>query len=105
MNRNIVCITSAVAAGVAVVYLLPPAWLGPLAEAAAICAAILVVIIRIGTTTKPPENLAAGLTLQLLNLPERPLAEVKKDWALTAFFTSSAFLVSLGLSVMVRAGA
>jgi hypothetical protein len=40
----------------------------------------------------------------LVNLPDQPLAKVKEGWALTSFLALAAFLLSLGLSVMVRAG-
>ena len=102
MNRMTFCISIALAAGVGAVSLFPLEWLGPLAEVAAISTAILLLIVRIETKTKPPSNEAAGLVLQLLNLPEQPCAEVKKTWALTGLLTSSTFLVSLCLSLMVK---
>jgi hypothetical protein len=103
MNRNIVCVAGAAVAGIAAVYLLPPDWLAPLAEAAAIGAFVLAVIVRVSTSTTASENVVEGALLQLLNLPEQPFAKVKNNWALTSFLASSAFLVSLGLAVMVRA--
>jgi len=105
MTRTSVSIVFAIVAGIAAVYLLPPAWLAPLSATAAICFVIFAIIVRLDTKTEPPANPVAGVLLSIVNLPEQPLAKVKEGWALTTFFASAAFLVSLGLSVMVRANA
>ena len=105
MTRPVLPIVIAIIAGIAAVYLLPPPWLAPLSTAAAICAAIFAIIVRLDTKTKSPANPMAGVLLSLANLPEQPLAKVKKGWALTTFLASAAFLVSLCLSVIVRANA
>ena len=105
MNRLGVSAATALVAGVASVYLLPPQWLGHIATAAAICAAICAIIVRANTEMEAPSNPMNSILLALVNLPEQPLAKVKEGWALTAFLTSAAFLVSLGLSVLVRANA
>lgn len=105
MTRSGVSIAIAVAAGIAVVYLLPPPWLAPLATAAAICTAVFATVVRLSTKTEPPANPVAGVLLTIVNLPEQPLAKVKEGWALTTFLASAAFLVSLALSVIVRANA
>jgi Co/Zn/Cd efflux system component len=70
---------------------------------AAICCAISAIIVRFVTKTEPPSDPIAGILLSALNLPEQPLARVKEGRALTTFLASAAFLVSLCLSVMVRA--
>jgi hypothetical protein len=99
-----VCITIAAVLGVAAVYLLPADWLGPLSAAGAIGAAVLVVIVRFGTWMQEPSFPSGiGLLLSMLNLPEQPLAKVRQGWALDAFLTLAAFLVALGLAVVVRA--
>lgn len=105
MTRSSVSIAVAAVAGIAAVYLLPPPWLGPLFAATAICAVIFAIVVRLDTKTEPPANPIAGVLLSIVNLPEQPLAKVKEGWALTAFLASAAFLVSLCLSVMVRANA
>ena len=104
MTRGI-SISVAIVAGIAAVYLLPAVWLGPLAAAAAVCAAILGIIVRLATHTESHANPLVGIMSSVFSIPERPLAKVKEGWALTSFLVVSAFLVSLGLSVIVRAGA
>ena len=104
MTRLAVPIAIAIIAGIAAVYVLPPLWLAPLGAGVAICAAILAVVVLLGTKTQP-RSAMAGVLLSLVNLPEQPLAKVKEGWALTAFLASASFLVSLGLAVMVRANA
>ena len=96
---------TALIAGVASVYLLPAQWLGHIAIAVAICAAICAIIVRASTQMESPSNPTNGIFMALLSLPEQPLTKVKKGWALTAFLTSAAFLVSLALAVLVRANA
>ncbi len=103
MARPGISIALSTIAGVASVYLLPSSWLGPLSAAAAICTGILAIIVRLDTKTEPPHNPMTGLLLALFNLPEQPRAKVRVCWALTTFLAFAAFLVSLGLSVMVRA--
>ena len=105
MTRLSVSIAIAIVAGVAAVFLLPSPWLAPLSVVAAICCTIFAIIVRIDTKTEPPSNAMTGILLSVANLPEQPLAKVKEGWALTTFLASAAFLVSLGLSVMVRANA
>ena len=105
MNRPAVSAVIAAVAGVASVYLLPPPWLAPLSTVTAIFCAVFAIIVRLATTTEPPSNPTAGILLSVANLPEQPLAKVKDGWALTAFLTSATFLISLGLSIMVRANA
>ena len=105
MNRLATSAATALIAGVASVYLLPAQWLGHIAITAAICAAICAIIVRAGTETESPSNPPNGIVMALLSLPEQPLTKVKKGWALTAFLTSAAFLVSLALAVLVRANA
>jgi len=102
MSRHGLFIAIAAVAGIAAVYLLPPLWLGPVAEAAAICGAVLAIIVRVGTSTGASSNATAEVLLSILNLPEQPLAKVREGWALTSFLACAAFLVSLGLSVLVR---
>ncbi len=103
MTRTGISIAISIVAGIASVYLLPLLWLGPLATAAAICAAIFMVIVRLNTKTEPPANPIAGALLLIVNLPEQPLAKVNEGWTLTVFLASAAFLISLGLSVIVLA--
>ncbi len=103
MSRHSLSITIAAVAGIAAVYLLPALWLGPVAEAAAVCGAVLAFIVRIGASTRTSSSAAAGVLLSMLNLPEQPLAKVRQGWALTSFLACAAFLVSLGLSLLVRA--
>jgi hypothetical protein len=103
MTRIGVPIGVAIVAGIAAVYLLPPPWLAPLSAVAAVCAMIFAIIVRLDTKREPPANPMAGVLLSIVNFPEQPLAKVKKGWALTTFLASAVFLVSLGLSVMVRA--
>jgi hypothetical protein len=104
MNRLVVSIFVATIAGSVAVCLLPPPWLAPLSAVAAICAAIFAFIVRINTKTQQPSaNPEASALLSLANLPEQPLAKVRKGWALTMFLTSAAFLISLCLAVIVRA--
>jgi len=105
MHRRALVIAVAIATGIAAVYLLPALWIGPLSAVAAVLAFAFAVIVRVGTKTEPPANAVAGVLLSVLNLPEQPLAEVKQGWALTTFLALAAFLVSLALSVMVRAHA
>ena len=103
MSRLGTSILIALFAGIVAVYLLPPSWLAPLSTCAAICVAIFAIIVRLETKTEPPAVPLAGVLLSILNLPEQPLAKVKDGRALRMFFVTSAFLVALGLSVMVRA--
>ena len=104
MNRLVVSIFVATIAGSLAVYLLPPPWLAPLSAVTAICTAIFAIIVRINTRAQPPSaNPVASALLSLANLPEQPLAKVRKGWALTMFLTSAAFLISLCLAVIVRA--
>jgi uncharacterized membrane protein YfcA len=107
MTRIAFSIAIAIFAGIVSVYLLPPAWLEPLSAAAAICAAIYAIIVRLDAKTEPPAKptAVAGALLSIVNLPEQPLAKVKEGWALTTFLASVAFLLALGLAVMVRANA
>ena len=93
----------AIAVGVGAVYLLPPPWLAPLSAFAAACCAAFAIILRFSTNTEQPSNAAASILLSTINLPEQPLAKVKEGWCLSGFLTLAAFLVSLGLSVLVRA--
>jgi hypothetical protein len=103
VNRAGISILVAVGAGIAAVYLLPPSWLAPLSAVAAVCAAIFAIISRFQTKTEPPADPLGGVLLSVVNLPEQPLAKVKAGWALTTFLVAAAFLVAIGLSVMVRA--
>jgi hypothetical protein len=104
MPRLTTVLSIAIVAGIAAIFLLPPPWLEPIAAVAAVCALVLVIIVRVNTTkTEPPDNAVAGVLLSIINLPEQPLAKVTEGRALTAFLGSAAFLVSLALSVMVRA--
>ena len=74
MTRGI-SILVAIAAGIAAVYLLPALWLGPLAAAAAGCAAILGIIVRLATHTEPHANPLVGVMSSVFSIPERPLAK------------------------------
>jgi negative regulator of sigma E activity len=103
MLRLTTVLSIAIVAGIAAVFLLPPPWLEPIAAVAAVCALVLAIIVRVNTKTEPPDNAVAGVLLSIINLPEQPLAKVTEGRALTAFLASAAFLVSLALSVMVRA--
>ncbi len=103
MSRRGFFIAIAAVAGIAAVCALPPLWLSPVAEAATVCGAVLAIIVRLGTSTGAPSNAMAGVLLSILNLPEQPLAKVREGWALTSFLSCAAFLVSMGLSVVVRA--
>ena len=103
MSRLITVLSIAIVAGIAPVFLLPPPWLEPIAAVAAMCALILAIIIRTNTKTEPLDNAVAGVLLLVINLPEQPLAKVTEGRTLTAFLASAVFLVSLALSVMVRA--
>ena len=105
MTRPAVSISIAIVAGIAAVYLLPPPWLVPLSTGAAVLCAIFAMIVRLGTKTERPSNPMKDILLSIANLPEQPLAIVKEGWALTTFLASAAFLISLGLSIMVRASA
>ena len=105
MNRTAVSAALAAIVGVAFVYLLPPPWLAPISTVTAILCAIFALIVRLSTTTEPPSNPMAGILLSVVNLPEQPLAKVKAGWPLTAFLTSATLLISLALSIMVRASA
>lgn len=105
MNRSAISVAIAATAGVGSVYVLPPPWLAPIATAVAVLGAILALVVRLSTPTSSLANPMAGVLLSIANLPEQPLAKVKENWALTAFLTSAAFLVSLGISIMVRANA
>jgi len=105
MNRSAVSAAIAAVAGIACVYLLPLPWLAPLSTVAAVLCGIFALIVRLSTPTESPSNPVAGVLLSIASLPEQPLAKVKENWALTAFLTSAAFLVSLALSIMVRANA
>lgn len=103
MSRKSFWIAVGAVAGIAAVFLLPPAWLAPIAETAAICAAVLAVIVRLGAVSEASGE--GSILLSLLNLPEQPLAKVREGWTLISLLALAAFLVSLGLSVMVRANA
>ena len=105
MNRPAIPIAIAVVAGIAAVYVLPPLWLAPLSAGVAICGFIFSIVARLSTRTESPANPIGGILLSMVNLPEQPFAKVKEGWALTMFLSSAAFLVALGLSVMVRAHA
>ena len=105
MTRTGVSIGVAVVAGVLAVVFLPPLWLAPLSAVTTISCGISAIIVRVNTKTEPSSNPVAGILLSVVNLPELPLAKVKKDWALSMFLASAAFLVTLGLSVMVLANA
>ena len=105
MNRTAVSAAIAATMGVAFVYLLPPPWLTPISTVTAILCAIFALIVRLSKTTEPPSNPMAGILLSVVNLPEQPLAKVKAGWPLTAFLASATLLISLALSIMVRASA
>jgi hypothetical protein len=91
--------------GFVAVYLLPPQWLVSISTVAAILCVIFATIARFETRTEPPSNRVTGILLLVANLPEQPLAKVKEGWALSWFYASAAFLVSLGVSVMALANA
>jgi hypothetical protein len=93
------------AVGFVTVYLLPPPWLVPISTVAAVLCFIFATVARVETKTEPPSNRITGFLLLVANLPEQPLAKVKEGWALSWFYASTAFLVSLGLSVMALANA
>ena len=105
MPRLSVPIGIAIAGGVVATLLLPPSWLGPLSAGVAICCALFAFIIGVNTKTEPHSNRVARIFMLLANLPEQPLARVNEGWALSMFVASAAFLVSLGISVMVLANA
>lgn len=102
MSRNIVMAACAVVAGITVVCFLPPNWLGTVAEIGAVCTAVSAILVRIGTKTQPSAS-AKATVLMWFNIPEQPLAELKEGWTLTWLFASAAFLISLMLSVIVKA--
>src|SRR5690242_19470802 len=85
MTRVGTSIGIAIVAGIAMVYVLPPPWLGHLATAVAVCTAVFAIIVRCTTKTEPPANPMAGVLLSIINLPEQPLSKVKEGWALTTF--------------------
>jgi hypothetical protein len=103
MNRSGISMSAGSAAGVAAVYLLPPHWLGPLGAGVGIFAIILVIVIRATTKEEPRESALESAALLFLNIPEQPLAKVTQGWPLTTFLASTAFLVALGMTIMVRA--
>ena len=103
MTRFSASIVMSIVAGTACVYLLPPPWLGPISAIAAICAGVLVLVVRITTRTAPPPHPMTGILLSQVNLPERPLANVKEGWPLATLLSLAAFLASLALSIVVRA--
>ena len=105
MTRAVAFVGSSFVAGVAAVFVLPPAWLGPLAAVAAICAFAVAIVLRFSAGAEDPASPAAEVLLSVLNLPEQPLAKVKQGWALVAFLSLAAFLVALAVFVMVRASA
>jgi len=103
MRRNLVITACAVVAGITVVSFLPPDWLGTVAQIGAVCTAISAILVRIDTKTQPPDSAAKEIVLMLSNLPEQPFSEVKEGWTLTWLFASASFLISLMLTVMVKA--
>ena len=103
MSRSALIIAFALVAGIVAVYVLPALWIGPLTVVAAICALAFALIVRLSTKTEASHNLISGVLLQIFNFPEQPLAKAKEGWPLTTFLALAAFLVSLGLSVIVRA--
>jgi hypothetical protein len=105
MTRPSASIGVAIVSGALAAFLLPPPWLAPLSAAAVISCLIFAVIVRVTTKTEPPSSPVAGILLSAANLPEQPLAEVKEGWALSMFFASAAFLVSMGFVVMALANA
>ncbi len=105
MIRSIVSIGIAIVAGVAAAHLLPPPWLAPLSAVAFIFFVVFAIIVRLGTETESPSSFMAGILLSAANLPEQSLAKVSEGWALSIFLASAAFLVSLGVSVMLLANA
>jgi hypothetical protein len=105
MTPRGISIALAVVAGIAAVFALPPSWLTPLSELAAVCGVVSALIARVSTKTAAPSNPGAEAALFLANLPEEPLAPVKPGWALSIFLTSAAFLISAGLTIIARANA
>jgi len=103
MRQSLVFVAVAMLAGVVCVYAFPPSWLAPIFAIAALVTLSLAVILRMSTKAEQNSNSAAGLLLLLANLPQQPFAEVKTGWVLTGFLTNAAFLVALGMAVMLRA--
>lgn len=105
MRLPIVSVAIAFVAGIATVYLLPAPWLATLATVAGIVCSLFGVIVMSGAKNEPPSNPKTAILLSIIGLPGDPFANVKEDWALASFLAFAAFLVSLGLSVIVRVNA
>ena len=103
MSRALASVILAIAVAVAVVFISPVTWFTWVFGAAIASCLVFAIIVRVDTKTARPVSPVAGFVLLALNLPEQPLAKVAISWALTSFFVSAAFAISLGLAAIVRA--
>ncbi|MRW89022.1 hypothetical protein GJ699_03400 [Duganella sp. FT80W] len=103
MNGLVLWILSAIAAGMSWVFLLPDAWFIPAFLAAILATLIFGFIANLGVKDDRPVKPIVSLVASFLSVPSRPLAKVPEGWALQCFFVCVAFVLSLGLSVVLRA--
>jgi len=103
MKRSGIWISSAIAAGAGLVFVLPDSWFMPVFFIS-ICATLLLgVISRVKVKENRPVDPFVYLAASILKLPDRPFAKVRDGWALRSFAVLAAFVVSLAISVILRA--
>lgn len=96
-------ILCAIAAGASLVFLLPVTWFLPAFLAAIALTLLCGLIARLSVKDDRPVNPMLDVAAVVLSLPSRPLAKVPSGWASRCFLVLAAFVVSMALSVVLRA--
>ena len=87
------------------VFVLPVSWFMPVFVASIAATLLCGLIARLSVKDDSPINPVVDLVAAVLSVPSRPSTRIPSGWALHSFVIVAAFVVSLALSVVVRANA
>jgi hypothetical protein len=104
-NRLVISILCAIALAAGVVIFLPMTWFMPIFVGSIVATLLFALVARLSVKDGSPVNPIVDLAATVLSVPSRPLGKVSFSWALCYFFIFAAFVISLALSVVVRANA
>lgn len=103
MNRWKIGIVVAGLTGVASFRVLPLDWVLPAFGIGIAAALVFAIGARIDTKPRSPVNPAVEAALFAVNLPSDPLAKIPNGWALRSFVIAIAYVLCLGLSIVLGA--
>lgn len=104
-SNRLVWILCAIALAAGVVFFLPMSWFMPIFVGSIAATLLLGLVARLSVKDGSPVNPLVDVAASVLSVPSQPLAKVPFGWALCYFFIIAAFVISLALSVVLRANA